>query len=167
MGAGRGMAVRLAVLAVLVLPQTAVAAEKIDIEFALSRVTNKYAINLPGFREIFRFFDVGHAGCSIDFTVNLNKKGSDKSANPKLIMQYAVRLIESNRVYKGQSIGALDRDYFNIYLYDKCSDVGRLQISRVNCFNGFKNQFGKLTCPYRFGVGSFLVQRLHASQGGN
>jgi hypothetical protein len=135
----------------------AAAQEKTSIRFSISHVEDRYALNLPVFRDIFQFFDFGYAGCSVEVEVTAKGAKASPDANPKIQLDYTVRLGPGMPSYKDEVNGSITRRSVPIYLKNKCAEVSNIKIVGVKCFNGFKGQWGYLTCPYDFGVGDFAI----------
>jgi hypothetical protein len=133
------------------------AQDKSDISFGIRHVEDRYALNLPVFRDIFRLLDFGYAGCSVEISV-INKKGKiPPGANSKIQVNYFVQLASEASHYANETKGSIARGSVPIYLHDKCADVSNIKLTSVMCFSGFKNQWSKLTCPYKFRVTSFSI----------
>ena len=145
-------------LALITAPWIAAAAQgKIDISFAIAHVEDRYALNLPVFRDIFRLFDFGYAGCSVELTVT--PKGDDipRDANPKIQVEYTVQLDAETPAFKHKTNGSIARRSVPIYLHNKCAEISDIKIGDVQCFIGFKQQFKHLSCPYNFRINEFSI----------
>ena len=68
------------------------AQEKTDISYRIEHVEDRYAVNLPVFREFFRLLDFGYAGCSVELTVTSTGGKIPPGANPKIEVHYIVQL---------------------------------------------------------------------------
>jgi hypothetical protein len=154
----RGLKYHLIALALSVgLGNPASGQEKIEISFAITHVEDKYAINLPIFRDMFRLLDFGYAGCSVELEVISNGAEIPPGANPKIQIDYTVQLAPGKPPYTNQSNGSIARHSVPIYLNNKCAEIFNLKIAGAVCFAGFKGQWSKLSCPYQFRINEFSI----------
>ncbi len=137
----------------------------VNVTFALASVEDKYAINLPGFREMFRFLDVGYAGCAIDLNIRADHPPGETGVNRRVHLFFVVSLSSDATPFERQAVGSIERGSVILYLYNRCSEIRRIGITRVICFGGYKGEFSKLKCPYRFGKGKFSVRNFYIRSG--
>ncbi|NQU71478.1 MAG: hypothetical protein HQ514_13070 [Rhodospirillales bacterium] len=135
----------------------AAAQDKSDISFGIGHVEDRYALNLPVLRDIFRLLDFGYAGCSVELAVTSKIGKMPPGANPKIQVDYVVQLAPGTPPYSNNTVGSIARRSVPIYLNEKCAEVSNIKISGAACFAGFKGQWSKLTCPYNFRVTSFSI----------
>jgi hypothetical protein len=131
------------------------------VTFALDRVEDRYAINLPGFRDLFRLFDVGYAGCSIALDINVDRTALDADSNRKIEVTLDVALHRPVAPFKWRTVGSLERRQLEIYLGNRCDEVDRVAILGVQCFDGQHAEFAGLSCPYRFQPGAYAIRRFY------
>ena len=154
----RGLNCLLIGLAVLiVICNPASGQEKTEISFAIAHVEDKYAINLPVFRDLFRLLDFGYAGCAVEIEVTSDGAEIPPGANPKIQIDYTVQLAPGTPPYTNQTNGSIARHSVPIYLNNKCAAIFSLKIGGAGCFSGFKGQWSKLSCPYHFRVNAFSI----------
>lgn len=135
------------------------------VTFALGRVEDRYAINLPGFRGLFRLLDIGYAGCSIVFEIGVDRDGLGTDANRKIEVTVDVELYRPAQRFTTTAVGSLERPEFEIYLANKCPDVERVAISAIRCYAGQHDEFAGMPCPYRFEPGAYAIRRFYLRQG--
>ena len=135
----------------------AAAQDKSDISFGIGHVEDRYALNLPVFRDIFRLFDFGYAGCSVELVATREGGKTPPGANSKIQVDYVVQLAPGMPPYSNKTVRSIARRSVPIYLNDKCAEVFNIKISGAACFAGFKNQWSKLTCPYNFRITNFSI----------
>ena len=136
----------------------AIAGGKTSIHFSISHVEDRYALNLPVFRGIFRYFDFGYAGCSVEIKVTSKGAKPPPNANTKLQLDYTVQLDPGKPPYTTEINGSIARRSVPIYLKNKCAEVSNIKIANVKCFAGFKGQWAKLACPYDFHAAEFAIR---------
>ena len=154
----RGSQYMLIVVAlVLATAMPATAQNKTSIHFSIAHVEDRYALNLPVIKEIFRILDFGYAGCSIELQVTRKGAPPPANANLKITVHYRVRRGPGKSSYTTEVNGSIARRSVPIYLKNKCSEVSNIKISDVKCFDGFKGQWAKLVCPYYFRFNEFAI----------
>lgn len=140
-------------------------ADTLGISFDFRYVEDKYAIDLPGFRDLFRFLDVGYAGCSIGLTVRAGAATGKPGQNKKIEVEFEIELKPGTAPFKLKAVSSLERADLILYLNNRCADVRRIRITKAACFGGLKGEFGKLPCPYRFGGGTFAIGNFYRDSG--
>ncbi len=134
------------------------AADALGISFDLRYVEDKYAINLPGFRDVFRFFDIGYAGCSIGLAVRAGAGTGKPGQNMKIEVAFSIELKPGRAPFAKKAVSSLDRADLVLYLNNRCSEIRRIRITKAACFNGLKGELAELACPYHFGGGAFAIE---------
>ncbi len=154
----RGLQCILIVLAsVLAAALPAAAQHQTSIHFSIAHVEDRYALNLSVFRDFFRYFDFGYAGCSIELEVTSKGAKAPPDANPKIQLDYTVQLGPGQPPYTVKNNGSISRRSMPIYLKNRCSEVTSIKIAHIGCFVGFKGQWAKLACPYDFRAAEFAI----------
>jgi hypothetical protein len=142
-------------------PMAAAAADKPEISFRIAHVEDRYALNLPVFREMFRLLDIGYAGCSVGLAVSSAGAEIPPGANPKIEVSYTVERGPKKPPYTSRAIGSVARRSVIIYLNQKCAEITKIKIGGAGCFSGFENQWRDLSCPYKFRVTGFSIPEFY------
>jgi hypothetical protein len=154
----RGLKGLLILLALITATGAPVAAQdKTDITFAIAHVEDRYALNIPVFRDMFRLLDFGYAGCSVKLEVTSKGARIPPGANPKIQLNYIVDLGPGKPRYSTETKGSIIRRSVPIYLKNKCAEISSIRIAGVKCFTGFKGQYTDLSCPYNFRITNFSI----------
>jgi hypothetical protein len=125
-------------------------------------VQDRYALNFPVIRDLFRLLDFGYAGCSVELSITRKGAKIPFDANSRIQVNYTVQLNSKLSTYSDRINGSIARQSVPIYLKNKCAEISNIKIGKVVCFAGFKSQWSDLTCPYNFQATEFSIPDFYA-----